>query len=241
MIGILIEILVSWVLLRLIAKENITAIGIGLSTKRLKYIGIGLIFPALYYSVLFIVLSYAGKNPYQLNANYTLAKFSEAVWYVFKSVAFETLIFQGALLYIMIRYVGSKKAILISAISFGIYHWFSYNLFGQPLAMISTFFTTGLMGYVWALAFERSRSIYFPMALHFGSNFTAMVLFSKEKNIGPQLFMQMYATDPYSPGTLISVLLLLCYFIGFPILLYLYLRKVPKMTKEPDKIIATGN
>jgi membrane protease YdiL (CAAX protease family) len=240
MIGILIELLISLVLLRLSEKENLTAIGIGLSSPRLKYLGVGLLFPILYYSILFIVLSYVGKNPYRLNNNYTPANFLEAIGYVFKSVAFETLIFQGALLYILIKHFGSSKAILISAVSFGIYHWFSWNLFGQLSAMIITFLTTGIMGYVWAFAFDKTKSIYLPFALHFGYNFASMVLFSKDKNIGQQLFIQTFTADPYSPGTMISILLLTCYYIGFPILLFLYLRRIHRTT-EFDKKVTTAN
>ncbi len=226
MIGILIELLISWVLLRLFVKRNLEALGIEPSSQRLKYLAIGLLFPMLYYSILFIVLSYVGKNPYQLNNNYTSAKFINATWYVFKSVAFETLIFQGVLLYMLIKHFGSRKAILISAVSFGIYHWFSWNLFGQLFAMMITFLTTGLMGYLWAMAFDKTKSIYFPFAIHFGFNFTSMVLFSKDKNIGQQLLIQIYTNDPYSPGSLVSLLLLTCYFIVFPLLLFLYLRRI---------------
>jgi len=240
MIGILVQLLISWVLLRLIEKKNLIAIGIELSSQRLKYLCVGLLFPILYYSILFIVLSYIGKNPYHLNNNYTPTNFLEAIWYVFKSVAFETLIFQGALLFILINYLGSTKAILISAVSFGIYHWFSWNLFGQLSAMIITFLTTGVMGYLWAVAFDKTKSIYLPFALHFGSNFTSMILFSKDKNIGHQLFIQTYTADPYSPGTMISILLLLCYFIGFPILLFFYLRRIQRIS-EIDEKVTTAN
>lgn len=223
MIGILIELLISWVLLRIFEKKSLSALGIGLTRQHFKYVGIGLAFPILYYSILFTVLSYAGKNPYLLNVHYTSAKFLDAIWYVFKSVAFETLIFQGALLYLLIKHVGAKRAILISAISFGMYHWFSWNLFGQPFAMLSTFLTTGIMGYLWAMAFDKTKSIYLPFAIHFGFNFTSMVLFSKDKNIGQQLLIQTYATDPYSPGSMVSIILLAFYFVGFPVLLFFYL------------------
>jgi uncharacterized protein len=240
MVGILIQLLISWVLLRLIEKKNLGALGVGFSIQRLKYSGIGLLFPILYYSIVFIVLSYVGKNPYRLNNNYTPTNFLGAIWYLFKSVAFETLIFEGALLYILIKHFGPKKAILISAVSFGIYHWFSWNLFGQPSAMIIAFLTTGIMGGLWAIAFDKTKSIYLPFALHFGTDFTFMILFSKEKNIGQQLFIQTYTTDPYSPGTLISIILLLFYFIGFPTLLFFYLRSI-KPSNDIDNNIAISN
>ena len=240
MVGILIQLLISWVLLRLIEKKNLTAIGIGLSSQRLKYLGVGLLFPILYYSILFIVLSYVGKNPYRLNNNYTPTNFLEAIWYLFKSVAFETLIFEGALLYILIKHFGSTKAILISAVSFGIYHWFSWNLFGQPSAMIITFLTTGLMGYLWAVAFDKTKSIYLLFALHFGTDFAFMILFSKDKSIGQQLFVQTYTIDPYSPGTIISIILLIFYFIGFQTFLFFYLRSI-QPSGDIDKKITIFN
>lgn len=226
MIGILIQLLISWVLLWLIEKKSLAVLGFGLTVRRLKFIAAGLFLPMIYYTVLFLVLAYFGSNPYQLNQNYTWVNFIGSCWLLFKSVSFETLIFQGALLYILIIKFGWVKASIISAAAFGIYHWFSWELFGQPSAMAFAFLTTGIMGYLWAVAFNKAKSIYLPFALHFGVDFTFMILFSRDKSFGRQLLTQSYPADPHSPGSLISTFLLFLYFIGFPLLLFFCLKTI---------------
>jgi membrane protease YdiL (CAAX protease family) len=53
----------------------------------------------------------------------------KGTWWTLFSVLYEELIFRGVVLYILIKRIGEVKAILISCIAFGIYHWFSYGLF----------------------------------------------------------------------------------------------------------------
>ncbi|MDH3323034.1 MAG: CPBP family intramembrane metalloprotease [Flavobacteriaceae bacterium] len=68
---------------------------------------------------------------------------------------------------------------MISAIAFGIYHWFSYGVLGNVMAMIFVFIGTGLMGYTWAWAFSKTKSIMLPLGLHLGWNFIHNTIFSK--------------------------------------------------------------
>jgi hypothetical protein len=53
---------------------------------------------------------------------------------------------------ILINRLGSKKSVLISAITIGVYHWFSHGIFGNLVPMFFVFMGAGLMGYAWALA-----------------------------------------------------------------------------------------
>jgi membrane protease YdiL (CAAX protease family) len=101
------------------------------------------------------------------------------LWWDFKSVVTEELIFRGALLLILIRRIQTKKAILFSAIAFGVYHWFSFGIFGNPIPMFFVFVGTGLMGYSLALSFSKTKSMFMPIGLHLGWNFTFNSVFSK--------------------------------------------------------------
>lgn len=102
-----------------------------------------------------------------------------AIWWDFKSVLTEELIYRGALLVLVIHYLGNKRGILISAAAFGIYHWFSFGILGNWLPMILVFIGTGIMGYAWALAFDKTNSIFLPLGLHLGWNVVFNTLFSK--------------------------------------------------------------
>jgi len=94
------------------------------------------------------------------------------------SVITEELVFRGAILFIFIKKFGVSKGIIISAIAFGIYHWFSFGIFGNMIPMFFVFIGTGLMGYAWALAFSKTESIAMPIGLHLGWNFTFNSSFS---------------------------------------------------------------
>ena len=87
-------------------------------------------------------------------------------------------VFRGYLLYQAIRFLGSRRAVWLDAAAFGIYHWFSYNAFGNPIAMTYIFVLTGAYGYMWALAFAVTGSIAAPIGLHLGWNVVSYLVFS---------------------------------------------------------------
>jgi len=179
MIGIIVLLAVSWLLLYLIEKRSFLALGFLPIDRRLKEFFVGLGVTALL-CVLAQSLEALLKNyDWVVNDGITLNLVLEALFWDIKSVFTEELMFRGALLYILIQKIGAKRAILISAIAFGIYHWFSYGVLGNSMAMIVVFIGTGLMGYAWAWAFSKTKSIMLPFGLHLGWNFTYNTIFSK--------------------------------------------------------------
>jgi len=178
MIGILIILVLSWGLLYFIEKKGILALGFLPVGKRLKQFFIGFLITAILCAgveLLEILLSSASL---QLNEKTNALQTVSMFWWDFKSVLTEELIFRGALLIILIERIGVNKAILISTAAFGVYHWFSFGIFGNIVPMIVIFIGTGLMGYAWALAFAKTRSILMPLGFHLGWNFTLNSIFS---------------------------------------------------------------
>ncbi|MFD1079714.1 CPBP family intramembrane glutamic endopeptidase, partial [Longispora fulva] len=96
--------------------------------------------------------------------------------------------FRGALLYMAIHILGKRNAMWLSAIVFGIFHWFSYNIFGDIVQMIYVFLLTGVSGYVFAYAYTETGSLYLPIGLHFGWNLLSIVIFSQGP-LGEQLLI----------------------------------------------------
>ena len=225
MAGILVQLIISWGLLWLFARRNLLALGVAPAWERAKQFAAGFLIGLLFLSAFYSFTAWLVHVPYQINRAYTIPDFVSAFAYVLRSVLYEELIFRGAILYILILRIGATKAILVSAVSFGIYHWFSYGIIGQPVNMIAIFTGTAIMGYVLASAFYRTQSIYLPIALHLGYNFTSMVIFSSDKGIGAQLLVKESAPIAVNPGAVISVLVTLVYFTGFPLLAYLYVRR----------------
>ena len=225
MLGNLIILLASWILLRLTEKKSLAALGLLPSRRRLKELGIGLLLTIPFGSAFYLGEAWLVRNPYRLHDAYSFKDLVGAIRWLGNSVIYEDLVFRGVLLYILIRRIGPRKAIWVSGIAFGIYHWFSFEVWGQPVNMLVVFLTTGLIGgTLLAMAFEKTRSMYLGFGLHFGIDFVPMVLFSQSKSIGLQLLVKSFPKDPVNPGTIISLVVYVLYFTWFPLLTFLYLR-----------------
>lgn len=227
MIGILVAMAISWLLLYLIEKKNILALGFLPIGKRVKQFLIGFLITGILCILVQYLESYLKSSTWTLNKDITSLIVIKSFWWDFKSVLTEELIFRGALLYILIQKIGTRKGILISAIAFGIYHWFSYGVLGNVMAMTLVFIGTGLMGYAWAWAFSKTTSIMLPFGLHLGWNFIYNTIFSNGP-LGELLLIQKGGnelTDWTSLLNFISGLILV------PILVLIYVRYFVKKEK----------
>ncbi|HWZ03923.1 MAG TPA: CPBP family intramembrane glutamic endopeptidase [Mucilaginibacter sp.] len=233
MIGIIIELLISWLLLKYVQHENLNVLGLAPGRRRLFDLLSGLLLPLVYVCVFEFAVAAVVHNPYKLHPGYRPVDFGHACWYLLKSVAYEDLLFRGALLYILMQKIGMQKAMLISAVAFGIYHWFAWGALGNPAAMVIIFLMTGSAGYIYALAFERTSSMYLGAGLHFGIDFATSVLFSQDKSIGQQLLVKTFSKDPVSPASWIAILVIIVHFIGFPALSFWWLKRKKRTNGEP--------
>lgn len=188
MLGIIIQLLISWLLVWLFEKGNLGVLGFYPTKKRLIGFALFFIVTALCCSSDFIMRMLFARQQWHLNPKLTANLILTGVWWNIKSVMFEELIFRGALMFILIKKLGPAKAIIISAICFGIYHWFSQNAIGNPVQMAITFVVTGTMGLLYAYAYAKTFSLYIPAAIHLGWNLTGSVIFSTGI-IGDQLLV----------------------------------------------------
>jgi uncharacterized protein len=208
MIGILVQLTLSWLLVWFFEKGNLNVLGFFPTKRRLSGFGIFFIVTALCCSSDFFMRMLFAEQEWKLNPAISANLILTGVWWNVKSVLFEELIFRGVLLYILIKKLGAMKAIVISAIAFGIYHWFSHEVIGDIKQMAITFTITGLMGLLYAYGYAKTFSLYIPCAIHLGWNVTRSVIFS-ESVIGDQLFVQVKPV----PEVQISYFLYFCWLL----------------------------
>jgi membrane protease YdiL (CAAX protease family) len=235
MIGILVAIVISWLLLHLIERRNILALGFLPIGRRLKQFFIGFLITGTLCVLTQYLEAFLKSSFWVLNENSTTLLVIKSFWWDVKSVLTEELIFRGALLYILIQKIGTRKSIVVSAIAFGVYHWFSYGVLGNALAMILVFIGTGLMGYAWAWAFSKTKSILLPFGLHLGWNFIYNTIFSNGP-LGELLLLQKGGnelTDWPSLLNFISGLIIV------PVIVLLYIKYL--VTEEPEMKTANPN
>jgi|GWRWMinimDraft_5_1066013.scaffolds.fasta_scaffold28880_1 membrane protease YdiL (CAAX protease family) len=229
MLGIIVQLLISWLIIWLFEKGDLSFLGLYPTKKRLIGFALFFIVTALCCASDFIMRMLFAQQQWELNPKLNAITILTGIWWNIKSVLFEELIFRGVLFYILIKKLGHTKAIIISAIAFGIYHWFSQGSFGNPVQMSITFLITGTMGLVYAYGFSKTFSMYIPIAIHLGWNLTTSVIFSNG-NIGDQLF------TPVRPVTEVQVGYFTFFCITFiPLLSAIFINyfMLKKMQQQP--------
>lgn len=199
MLGLLVILLISWGLLYLIEKEHLNAIGLIPNGDRLKQwvMGLGLI---VLFLLTLIGIETQIKDIEWEYTGFQAKPFFNAFVYHLRSALTEDLVFRGALLYMLIRRLGATWAILISALGFGVYHVFSYGITDERAIVIAyVIIVTGFTGYVWAYAFNKTRSIFLGLGLHLGFNML-MSCFYESQPYGELLFAEISSVDLQDPA-----------------------------------------
>jgi uncharacterized protein len=232
MIGILVQLALSWLLVWLFQKRDLGVLGFKPDRKRISAFFLFLLITAACCASGYLLHMAFGAR-WKPNPDSTLMTVLNGLWWHFRSVIFEELIFRGVLLYILIKRIGPKSAIIISAAGFGIYHWFSFNVWGQPVNMIVTFLATGMMGLLLAYSYSKTFSLYIPIAIHLGWNGINM-LFAN----GP---IENSVFVPTTPAYTVTVSGLVAFFIIYtPMLLMLtinfFLLRRKKQEKEDENM-----
>jgi len=220
MIGIIVELILSWLLLWLMVKKDLSALGLKPGRDRIRNLLAGLLLATVSCTGYHLMTTALADNSWTLNTALTLQALLARTWWTLKSVIFEELIFRGALLYIAIEKWGPRIACISSAACFGVYHWFSFGSFGNPFQMAIIFFMTGLFGFALAWAFAKSSSLYLPTGLHLGWNLVNIVVFSNGP-LGDQLFIK--ANTNHVEG-LLSLFVFLFQVVALPVLALVYIR-----------------
>lgn len=212
MIG-LILVTLSWVLLKIEGKGLYT-IGFNAPRARLRQFAVGFLVAGAVVALQQLGRSWVADIPWQLNASFDTTLLFEHLRWNTNSVLFEEFLFRGYLLYQGIRWLGMRRAVLLDAAIFGIYHWFSYGLFGNPVMMAFIFLYTGAFGLMLAIAFARTGSVAAPIGLHLGWNMVSYIVFSAGP-LGPALLIPPEGTTAIEPAGWEGALL----DIGLPLLL----------------------
>jgi hypothetical protein len=189
MIGIIVQLFVSYLIIFWAERGNLSILGLKPNASRLKRLMFFSIIAGCCSAITFFLRMTLANERWTVNPILNWQLLANGIWYNIKSVLFEELIFRGVLFYLLIKKLGGIKAICLSATAFGIYHWFSYEVFNDPVKMIWIFIITFAAGWVYAMGYYKTASLYTPIAMHFGWNFTNAFVFSNG-NTGPGIWVQ---------------------------------------------------
>lgn len=194
MLGLLVIIVISWLLLYFIEKKNIDVLGIVPNANRLCQFLIGFLIIAILVLINTYIETIILKVEWELKTVNYGAIFNAFVYHL-RSALTEDLVFRGAILYILIKRIGATKAIWLSAIVFGGYHWFSYGILSERVILLAyVLLITGFTGYVWAYSFYKTKSIMLGLGFHLGYNLI-MSFFFESQPYGELIMSQITKVD----------------------------------------------
>jgi uncharacterized protein len=228
MAGIVVQLLISWLLLKYIEKTNLHALGLTPVVPRVLQFLIGTVFAMLICFVHAMSKTYLSGLTWQLNPSYNLTKFLDALLYCFNSVFFEELIFRGALCYIGFWRFGVKITMLFSSACFGVYHWFTWGVLGDPKMMIIVFILTSLYGWTLAYSYYKTKSIFLGSGLHFGWLIVSLIVFSGGP-IGEQLLLPIKSSTYAELTGSAQMWFFSIQLVGIPLAQYLLVRIALRM------------
>lgn len=190
MLGLLVIIVVSWLLLHFIEKKNIDVLGVVPNVSRLGQFLIGFLVMTIIVLINVCIETFVLKVEWKVNTLDYTALFNAFIYHI-RSALTEDLVFRGAILYILIKRIGATKALWLSAIIFGVYHWFSYGIIGERIILLAyVFVITGFTGYVWAFTFSKTKSIMMGLGFHLAVNFTNACFFESQP-YGELIFLEV--------------------------------------------------
>ncbi|MCK0070963.1 CPBP family intramembrane glutamic endopeptidase [Kordiimonas laminariae] len=206
MIGIIIGLLLSWGLLKWLTNGGVKQLFEGgwLRSTRLLFTGVA--FGLLVSTIAAAIRLWLVGSVLSLNPDVSSWLLLEGLSFVVKSVAYEELLFRGAIFLIVMQRFGAWPALFTSSVLFGIYHWFTMGIVGQIIPMIAIFLMTGFMGAVWAYAFVKCKNILLPIGLHIGANLVSVVILSSSA-LGAQLFIENQGMPLFEYAWVVTLLI----------------------------------
>ena len=217
--------LLSWLAVYISEKRNIFHQWLFPARLRGSEFFLGLIFSIVLCLLAQVFPFLLDGRTWHLSKDISIGKLTFSLLYDLNSVVSEELLFRGIILYFLIKYWKTVPAMLISASVFGIYHWFSFGVWGNLAAMILVFVVTGLMGYVFAVAYVKTKSIILPVGIHLGWNWINNTVFSNGPN-----GIQVLEADKTVPLEGLNAIFSLSLYLIIPFLILVFIKS--KIIKE---------
>ncbi|WP_206368011.1 CPBP family intramembrane glutamic endopeptidase [Sphingobacterium psychroaquaticum] len=227
MLGLCIILILSALLLWILKRKSLTILGLKPNQARSRDFLIGFCLSILLCTFYHLLKAGIAKNTWLWNPELDTIAVGNGILWVVKSVLFEELLFRGVLLFLVIEYMGWRKGCFISAMMFGVYHWFSYGVLGFPMQMLLVFISTGLIGWVLAFAYAKTGTLWLPISLHLGWNLCHIILFSN----GPLGAMILTPANANKPEGIPSLLLFIFQLLALPAAAFLYVKWRTTKTK----------
>lgn len=175
-IVIIVILLITW---RAYKKEgkNLSELGLNAKLRNFGFGLSGLLIGGLFVIPLVYIIAFIKGFPVVFNQNFNGSYVLSGLWLLLPTVMLEELAFRGICFKKTVEISNVTRANIIFAMLFILSHWINLGAFGSPVFM-TILLITGLGHLLYATAFLKSKTLYFPIGLHLGNNWVSLFVFS---------------------------------------------------------------
>lgn len=164
----------SYLVVKLLHKKTLAAIGLAFDMRGLRDAGIGMLAGILMMTFIFGLQYLQGyvtvsATEYDLSSGAQVFLVSMAFFCV--AALFEEILFRGYPFQTLVRGIGFIPSTLLVALAFGAAH------LANPNANAFGFINTAIASVLFCVAYWRTRSLWLPFGIHFGWNFAQTTLY----------------------------------------------------------------
>jgi len=213
--------------------KGLAALGLDFKGRHLRWLPIGLATGIAFLTAVLCMQLFTEGRSIQHNAAANTWKALAAIFLFIAGVLNEELIFRGYCLQHLVARIGFWKANLAAAFLFMVWHWFSWDAWGNMAVMVLSV-TTAFGHLVFALALYRKGTLYFSIGLHLGINWASYGLFiMEESNMRADGLFLVVGSSAHAPAPLALAITLVFYLI---LLLFLWSPRMVLGTKQKEAI-----
>jgi membrane protease YdiL (CAAX protease family) len=157
--------------------KNLSELGLNLNAKNIGFALLGIVLGGAFIIPLVYIIAFIKGYPVVFNQAFNGSYVISGLWLLLPAVMLEELAFRGICFKKTVEIAGVVKANFIFASLFILSHWINLGAFGNPVAM-TILLITGLGHILYATAFLKSKTLYFPIGIHLGNNWVNLFVFS---------------------------------------------------------------
>ncbi len=157
--------------------KNLSELGLKVSARNIGFAILGIVLGGLFIIPLVYIIAFIKGYPVVFNSTFNGSYVLSGLWLLLPTVMLEELAYRGICFKKTVQISSVAKANFIFASLFILSHWLNLGAFGNPIAM-TILLITGLGHILYATAFLKSKTLYFPIGLHLGNNWVNLFVFS---------------------------------------------------------------
>ena len=194
--------------------KTLKAIGLNLSFRNIGFLFLGLAIGAAALGLQKYITSFYTGEKWTVNPSVIIEKLALSLYIILPTVAVEEFLFRGYLFKKTIEISSVVKANIIFSVLFMLVHILDANVLQNPVQLIFLAVSIPVGHLLFATALLKSKTLLFPIGLHWGNNWTAQHILGYNANDSSLLLTTSNNNSSWTPFIIILFL-----FNGFFLLL----------------------